>query len=88
MRGERYKAHHGYIGEIVTELQTPVARLVSHDDAPSGQQLLHVTVAQRKAKIHPCSVADDLGRMAVARVWRLGVVHRCEAYRLGRPLSS
>ena len=88
MHGERHRAHYGYIGEIVTELQTPVARLVSHDDAPRGQQPLHVTVAQRKAKIHPCSVADDRGRIAVIRVRSLGVVYRREAHRLGRSLSS
>jgi hypothetical protein len=78
-----------FIGEVLAELQAPLAhRLVGQEDAASGQHFLHVAVAQREAKIQPYRMADDLGRIAVAGIGILGVVHGREAYRLGRPHSS
>jgi hypothetical protein len=43
-------------------------RLVTDLDATLGEQLFDVTVAQVKPEVQPDSVADDLGREAMASV--------------------
>ena len=57
------------IGIGLPELPAPLAhRLVGHDDAPLGEQLLHIAVTEREAEIQPDGVTDDLGREAVTGV--------------------
>jgi hypothetical protein len=49
------------------ELVAPeVDRLVGDEDAPSGQKILDVPVAQVEAVVEPDSVLDDVGRKSVA----------------------
>ena len=70
------------VGEVLAEFQTPRAdRLVGDHDAARGQQFLDIAITQGEAEIEPDGVADDLRRIAVARIGILGVVHGHEAYR-------
>jgi len=64
-----------FIRVALAKLPAPLAdRLVGHDDAPLGQQLLHVAVAEREPEIEPDGVADDLRREPMAFVaWGGGV---------------
>ena len=51
------------------ELQSPAAdRLVGHIDAPLGEDILDVAVAQSEAEIEPDGLLDDDARKAVAAV--------------------
>ena len=63
------------IGETLAEfLAPPPHSLVGDRDAPLGQEQLDVTQAEAEHVIQPHSMADELGReaMAVARIgWRL-----------------
>src|ERR1700730_8548724 len=59
-------------GEFPAEFQAPLPdRLVGHRDAAGGQHLLEHAQAQRKPKIQPDRVADDLSRVAMADVNRV-----------------
>jgi hypothetical protein len=62
-------------GKALAELGAPAAHtLVRHDDAPLGQQKLDIAQAEAEYVVQPDSLADDLGReaMAVRRIrWRL-----------------
>src|SRR6202047_1748784 len=59
-------------GEFPAEFQAPLPdRLVRHRDAAGGQHLLDHAQAQRKPKIQPDCVADDLSRVAMAGVNRV-----------------
>src|SRR6266436_5865951 len=59
-------------GEFPAEFQAPLPdRLVRHRDTAGGQHLLDHAQAQRKPKIQPDRVADDLSRVAMARVNRV-----------------
>jgi len=39
-------------------------------DAALGEQILNVAEAEVEAKVQPDSVSDDLGREAIAVIWR------------------
>jgi len=41
---------------------------MAHNDAAGGQHLFHHAKAQRKAKVKPDRVADDLGREAITGI--------------------
>ena len=70
------------VGESLAELQAPPANgLVGDEDAAGGPPFFHVAVAQREPKIQPHGVADDLGRIAVAVMERLGGVHGHAVFR-------
>jgi hypothetical protein len=57
------------VGELLAELEPPLPdRLMTDLDAPEGQHLLHHPKAQRKAKVQPDRVADQLWRIAMAGV--------------------
>ncbi len=43
---------------------------MTDDDAAFGEQILNVPEAEVESKIQPDSVSDDLGREAIAMVWR------------------
>src|SRR3712207_3906643 len=61
------------VSELLAELEGPLPdRLVADLDAAEGQHLLHHPKAQRKAKVQPDRVADQLRREAVAGVGVLG----------------
>jgi hypothetical protein len=61
------------IGGLLAELQAPLPdRLMADLDAPEREHLLHHAQAQRKAKVQPDRVADQLWREAVAGVEGLG----------------
>src|SRR5690349_2938723 len=63
------------VGELLAKLEAPLAdRLVADLDAAEGQHLLHHPKAQRKAKVQPDRVADQLWRKAMAGVEGLGRV--------------
>ena len=58
-----------FIGISLAELQRPLAdRLIGHNDATAGHQLLDVAKAQREPEVEPHHMADDLGRKAEAAV--------------------
>jgi len=62
-----------------SEFHAPFAeRLVTHLNAALVKQLLHVSVAQRKAVVEPDGVLDD-GHGETVAVW-LGVGHGRSAY--------
>jgi hypothetical protein len=44
--------------------------LMADDDPAFGEEILHVTKAEMKAKVDPDGVSDDLGREAVAPIRR------------------
>src|ERR671938_560870 len=49
------------VGECLAELQAPLPhRLMADRDAARGEDLIHMTQAQRKAEIEPDRMADDL----------------------------
>jgi len=51
------------IGVCLAKLPAPFAdSFIGHDDPTDEQQFFHITAAERKAKIQPDSVADDLTR--------------------------
>jgi hypothetical protein len=55
------------VGELLAELKAPLPdRLVADFDAPECQHLLHHPKAQRKAKVQPGRVADQVRRKAIA----------------------
>src|SRR5689334_15850122 len=57
------------IGEALAELARPLSHgFVADDDAARRQQLLHHAQPERKAKIQPHGVADDLGGKPMALV--------------------
>src|SRR3954471_555031 len=73
------------VGEALAELAGPLAHgLVAHVDAAGGQHLFHHAQAQRKAKVEPDGVADDLGWKAVAGVGGLG----CGCHARHRPVPA
>src|SRR5437762_5621239 len=60
------------VGEFPAKFEAPLPdRLVRHRDAAGGQHLLDHAQAQRKPKIQPDRVADDLSRVAMAGVNRV-----------------
>jgi Transposase len=60
------------VGEFSPEFEAPSPdRLVGYRDAAGGQHLLDHAQAQRKPKIQPYRVADDLGGVAMAGVNRV-----------------
>src|SRR4051795_12023773 len=57
------------IGEVLAKLQRPLPHaLVADDDAARRQHLLDHAQAEREPEIQPDSVADDLGREAIAGI--------------------
>src|SRR5689334_24248101 len=57
------------IGEVLAELQRPLAYgLVTDDDAACRQHLLDHAQAEGEAKVEPDGVADDLGWETVASI--------------------
>jgi hypothetical protein len=57
----------------LTEFPAPAPHgLIGDDNAPLRQKQLNITEAEAEHVIQPDSMADDLGReaMAVVRVWR------------------
>jgi hypothetical protein len=73
------------IGKSLAEFPAPSPnRLVGDHDAPFGQQQLNVTQAEAEHVIQPHSMADDLGREAMAVV-RIGWwLHAATLVRLSR----
>src|SRR5256885_8387946 len=60
------------VGEFPAEFKAPLPdRLVRHRNAAGGQHLFDHAQAQRKPKIEPYRVADDLRRLAMAGVNRI-----------------
>ena len=56
-------------GEVGAELEAPLTdALMADDNAPLGQDKLHLAQAQAEHVVQPDGVADDLGWEAVARV--------------------
>jgi hypothetical protein len=69
-----------------TELQQPAPHRFVGDVEPAlGQQFLHVVVAQRKAKIQPNRVLDDLRREAMAAIAEQGHAHIPARYATYQP---
>jgi hypothetical protein len=66
------------VGQALAEFFTPASNgLVGDDNAPLGQNLLHIPQAEAEHVIEPDSMRDDLGgkAMAVVRVgWRLHAI--------------
>src|SRR3954470_7536560 len=61
------------VGEALAELARPLPHgLMAHVDAAGRQHLFHHAQAQRKAKVEPDGVADDLAGKAVAGIRGLG----------------
>jgi len=61
------------VGKALTEFPAPAPHgLIGDDNAPLRQKQLNITEAEAEHVIQPDSMADDLGReaMAVVRVWR------------------
>src|SRR5215213_109842 len=57
------------IGDALAELQAPLPYcLIADQNATSSKDLIHMPQAQRKPKIEPNGMADDLSREAVAGV--------------------
>ena len=53
------------------EFGAPLADgLVTDHDATLGEQILHVAETEMEAEVQPHGVGDDLGREAVAPIWR------------------
>src|SRR3954469_13252552 len=79
-------------GKVSAELQAPVSDAFMGDhDAPLGQDQLHIPQAQAEYMVQPYSVADDLGRKAIAGIG--GEVGRHPAslarpYRFGQRAST
>ena len=75
------------IGVSLTKLQGPLVNgLVGDDDAATVHQFLDVAKTQRKSKIKPHHVADDLGWIAEAAV-NLGICHHV-IFKIWRPEVS
>jgi hypothetical protein len=56
---------------VLPKLPTPLADgLVGHINAALEQELLHVAVASREARVQPDAVADDLAGKAVVLITR------------------
>jgi hypothetical protein len=69
------------VGEFPPEFEAPLPdRLVRHRDATGRQHLLDHAQAQRKPKIQPYRVADNLSRVAVAGVNRVSRRHHPPVY--------
>src|SRR4051812_16575867 len=79
-------------GKVSAELQAPVSDAFMGDhDATLGQDQLHIPQAQAEYMVQPYSVADDLGRKAIAGIG--GEVGRHPAslarpYRFGQRAST
>lgn len=57
------------IGKALRKLFAPrTNRLIADLDTPMEQQLLHIFIAQRKRKLEPNCIADDLSGEAVTVV--------------------
>jgi len=57
------------VGEGVAEFLAPAPhRLIGDDNAPFSQKELNISQAEAEHVVHPDSVADNLGRKAVAIV--------------------
>src|SRR4029453_299797 len=75
------------VGELLAELEAPLPdRLVTDFDAPESEHLLHHPKAQRKAKVQPDRVADQLRREAVAGVEGLG--RACHGFSYPTPAAQ
>src|SRR6201995_165444 len=62
------------VGELAAKFQTPLPdRLISHRGAASRQYLCAHAKAERKPKIQPYRVADDLSRVPIAGVNRVSM---------------
>src|SRR6266566_7242438 len=70
-------------------LGAPLAnRLVADGHTPFGQELLYVAQAEREAEVEPDSVADDVGRIAMATIQRGVGLGRSGHYPVLRDVSS
>ena len=57
------------VGEVLAELEAPLEHgLVADHDAANCQDLVHVAQAEWEAEVESHSMADDLGREAIAGV--------------------
>src|ERR1700752_22678 len=76
------------VGELAAKFQTPLPdRLIGHRDTASRQYLFDHAKAERKPKIQPYRVADDLSRVPIAGV--KGVSMRLHPARLpDKPLPT
>ena len=60
-----------------TEDATPLAnRFVGRSDTALGEQIFHISKAEREAMIQPDGVANDVGRKSVAVIAQCGTAHR------------